>query len=52
MPSNKYALITGSASGIGLEMARLLAQRGYHLVMVDINQTSLQKQNINWDTLL
>jgi uncharacterized protein len=43
MPANKHALVTGSASGIGLEMAHLLAKRGYHLLMVDINQTCLQK---------
>lgn len=41
--TNNFALVTGAASGIGLEMAHLLAFRGYHLVMVDINQATLQK---------
>ena len=30
----KYALVTGSSSGMGLEFARQLAQRGYNLLMV------------------
>lgn len=30
----RYALITGASSGIGLEIARLLARRNYHLIIV------------------
>lgn len=37
------ALITGSASGIGLEMAKLLAEKGYNLFLADIQLEALEK---------
>lgn len=37
----KGAVITGGASGIGLEVARLLGQRGARLVLADIERTTL-----------
>ena len=56
MNSEKTALITGGASGIGLELAKLLAARNYNLILVGRNKTNLERakkslegltQNIN-----
>ena len=38
-----FALITGSSSGIGLEIAKLLAARGYSLVLVSNQETQLNQ---------
>lgn len=38
---SKTALITGAAGGIGLELARIHAERGGNLVLVDINSEKL-----------
>lgn len=48
MNNGKTALITGSASGIGLEMAKILASKGYDLYLVDIQEKALEnlKQEI------
>lgn len=40
---NKYVLITGATSGIGLELARLFAKDGYNLVIVSRDQTNLEQ---------
>ena len=40
--STKTALITGAASGIGQELARLFAKDGYKLVLVDRNEEGMQ----------
>lgn len=44
-----YALITGASSGIGKDMARLLAKRGYDLIIVARNESKLLslKEEIN-----
>lgn len=38
---NKYVMITGAASGIGLECARSFARRGANLVLTDVNISAL-----------
>lgn len=45
----KTALVTGSASGLGLELSFLLASDSYNLILIDINQNNLlnAKDQIN-----
>ncbi|MFG6686215.1 SDR family NAD(P)-dependent oxidoreductase [Mariniflexile sp. HNIBRBA6329] len=38
----KTALITGAASGLGYELSLLLANDGYNLILIDINNDNLQ----------
>ena len=40
---NSYALVTGAASGMGRIYSRRLAQRGYNLIIVDINEAGLEE---------
>jgi NAD(P)-dependent dehydrogenase (short-subunit alcohol dehydrogenase family) len=40
---NRTAVITGAASGFGLEISRLLAARGANIVMADVQQDALDK---------
>jgi short-subunit dehydrogenase len=40
--NQKTALITGGSMGIGLELAKLFAQDGYHLILVARNQQELE----------
>lgn len=40
---NKTVLITGASSGIGLELSKLFARKGYNLVMVSQREENLEK---------
>ena len=39
----RYALVTGAASGMGRIYCQQLAQKGYNIVMVDINAAGLDQ---------
>jgi NAD(P)-dependent dehydrogenase (short-subunit alcohol dehydrogenase family) len=41
--NNKVAVLTGAGSGFGLECARIGAQRGMKLVLVDVQQDALDR---------
>lgn len=45
MNENKVALVTGSASGIGLGIAEMFAKENVKLVMVDINEEALKEHS-------
>lgn len=38
----EYILLTGASSGIGLEMARDLAAKNHHLILVARNEEKLE----------
>jgi NAD(P)-dependent dehydrogenase (short-subunit alcohol dehydrogenase family) len=40
--TGRQVLVTGAASGIGLECARAFARRGAHLVISDVNERALE----------
>jgi 3-hydroxybutyrate dehydrogenase len=42
--SQKVAVVTGAASGIGLAVAEALSAGGYQLVMADVNAESGQRE--------
>ena len=46
--SNKVAVITGGASGLGLEIARLAAKKGMKLVLSDIEERALKAAELEF----
>ncbi len=45
MLKDKRAIVTGSASGIGLAVAQLLSKKGAKVVMADINEEALKEHS-------
>lgn len=43
------AIITGAASGIGLELTKAYINEGYNVVMVDINEEKLKSESANFN---
>jgi len=41
-PNAKSAIVTGAAAGIGAQVALLLAQRGFHLTLLDRDIVALE----------
>jgi short-subunit dehydrogenase len=50
MHEKSYALITGASNGIGLELARLAASKGYNLILVARNETKMNRLKQEWET--
>jgi uncharacterized protein len=44
-----YALITGASSGIGLELARIMASQGHNLILVARRKDVLQELKARWE---
>lgn len=45
--NTKIALVTGAASGLGFELALLLAKDGYSLILIDIDAIKLEQAKSN-----
>src|SRR3989338_5024316 len=50
----KAIFITGAASGMGLETARLFAEKGWYVGGVDVNKDGLRalEQELGWDNCM
>jgi short-subunit dehydrogenase len=44
-----YALITGASSGIGLELARIMAGKGHNLILAARREAVLQELKARWE---
>jgi NAD(P)-dependent dehydrogenase (short-subunit alcohol dehydrogenase family) len=51
MEKMKTAVVTGAAQGVGLTTARLLAQKGHHVVMTDVQPLDSQAAKLSADGL-
>jgi short-subunit dehydrogenase len=49
--TGKTAVVTGAASGIGMELARLFAEQGMNLVLADIEEKALENSLASLQTL-
>ena len=43
MQTQKTAIVTGAAGGIGIETCKLLIQNGYKLAIIDSNEAKLKE---------
>lgn len=43
MQTQKTAIVTGAAGGIGIETCKLLIQNGYRLAIIDNNEAKLKE---------
>lgn len=48
MVKNKVTIVTGSASGVGLDTAKIFAQNGAKIVLSDINEKALKEAVANF----
>ncbi|WP_347922417.1 SDR family NAD(P)-dependent oxidoreductase [Pontimicrobium sp. SW4] len=48
---NKTALVTGAATGLGLELALLLAKDSFNLILIDIDAVNLEKAKLQITSL-